>query len=293
MYFWLVTHLEDSASTKLILKTSTEQGWRCEHIVPRRQSYLLTATEPEELLSGRPLERPDFCYIRMGSSSFIEGFALLSKLASLGIPCLNCPEKLIIQRDKAQSLMLLSKAGVNIPKTLVIGQGYQTDYIRENLAGPPWVIKLRFGAKGDGVMLVESESSLNSALDLLLNTYAQVLVQEFVSDNAGSDIRVLVVGGKALCAMKRSSGKKHEFRSNLFLGGKGESVELDEELATLAERASAAIGLEIAGVDVLGSKGSYFVCEVNSSPGLKGISEAVGRNLALEVPPLLYATLSH
>ncbi len=293
MFFWLITHLEDSATTKQILGASAAQGWRCDHVVPRRQNYLLTATSIEELFPGEVREKPDFCYVRMGSSAFIEGFALLSKIASLGVPCINSPEHLIVQRDKAQALLTLSQAGIPTPRTLVIGRSYSKDSIFRSVSGPPWVLKSRFGAKGDGVMLVESERSLTSALDWLFGTYPQVLLQEFIAAQAGTDIRVLVVAGKAIAAMRRSAPDKNEFRSNLFLGGRGQRVELTAELTTLAEDAASALGLTIAGVDILGEAGSYVVCEVNSSPGLKGLSDAMGEDLALEVVPRLFSAVTH
>jgi ribosomal protein S6--L-glutamate ligase len=219
----------------------------------------------------------------MGSAAPIEGFALVEKIHSLGIPCFNSPATISRLRDKALGSCLMSAHEVPTPKTLVIGGQYSVDALTTCIEGPPWVLKTRFSAKGLGVMLVDSRRALGSAIDTLLASHTQILMQEFVPERSGTDVRVIVAGGKALAAMERGASSSTEFRSNLFLGGQGIAVPLTEELSRIAEVATAALGLTIAGVDLLGGPGGFVVAEANTSPGLAGVSQVQGRNIAHDV----------
>ena len=241
---------------------------------------MLTSASVDELFFDQKLQKPEFCFIRMGSSAPAESFALVSKISDLGIPCFNDPLVLIHNKDKALSQSKLIKGGLPVPKTLLINSDYKIDQILEPLGGPPWVIKTRYGTKGQGVLLTESKRSLVSTLDLMFNNYSQLLVQEFIADQSGTDTRVLVIKDKAVAAMQRKNSSKDEFRSNMYLGSKAVRVDLTPEISELAVSAASALNLKIAGVDLLGSQGNYTVVEVNSSPGLSGISESNNINLA-------------
>lgn len=159
---------------------------------------------------------------------------------------------------------LLASAKVPFPKTMVLGNHWDASLI----PGPPWIVKLSVSTKGQGVCLVESERSLRSVVDALRETGQSLLLQEFISESRGADTRVVVLGGKARVAARRQTQRGDEFRSNLHLGGKAEVLELTEDLAGLAEAATRALGLEIAGVDLLQARDGYQVIEVNGSPGL-------------------------
>lgn len=283
MHIWLVTNLESSPSSDLIKESCLELGWTCEHIVPSRQSYNLTAPDIEQLFADRKIKAPDFCFVRMGSAAPAEGLALVTKIAALGIPCASRPQHLIPLRDKASSLIKMHAAKVPLPRTLIVGAGYNLEHIIEQIPKAPWILKTRFSTKGLGVMLVDSRRALSSAIDTLLSSHLQILVQEFIADRSGADVRVLVVDGQAVACMQRQSQNANEFRSNLYLGATGSVLELSKEVADIATNATSSVELDIAGVDLLGSPGNFYVAEVNTSPGLAGISKAVGRNLARDV----------
>jgi ribosomal protein S6--L-glutamate ligase len=154
--------------------------------------------------------------------------------------------------------------------------------VTERLGEPPWVLKTTPGTKGEGVMLVESEAALEALAALLFSQKQRFLVQRFVRESAGSDVRVLFVGGRAVVAMRRQAALG-EFRSNLHLGGTAEPFELTAELTDLAERSARCLGLEVAGIDLLLASGGPLVLEVNGSPGLAGIEDATGVDVSARV----------
>lgn len=258
MNFWLFTHLLDSPGNALISQEASRRG------------HLVRLVRPGELtfsLGSKPAQRPDLVFTRTGSSAPAAALARLAVLEEQGLRCLNSSASLRCSRDKAICYARLASAGVPIPKTVVVGKedwGWL-----EELPGPPWIVKLSVSTKGQGVCLVESERSLRSVVDALAGAAeSSVLVQEFVEQAGGSDIRVLVLGGEARVAARRSAVSSHEFRSNVYLGGKTETLEMTSEIADIAVKATRSVGLEVAGVDLLETGNGFVVVEVNGSPGL-------------------------
>jgi ribosomal protein S6--L-glutamate ligase len=256
---WLFSHLQDSPGNRLL----TEEAQRRGHEV-----RLVRPSELNLTLGKSITERPDLVFTRTGSSAPAAALANLAVLEQTGLRCLNSLAGLRNSRDKTVCYSLLASAGVPIPRTVVVGDWTDTSWLPE-LKGPPWVVKLSVSTKGQGVCLVESERSLRSVVDALgQQDESTVLVQEFVAEAKGSDIRVVVLGGRARVAARRSAGSKDEFRSNIYLGGRAEMVELNQNMTEIAERATEVVGLDVAGVDLLETSGGYLVVEVNGSPGL-------------------------
>lgn len=258
MRIWLYTHLENSPGNRLITEAAESRGHTIELVRPSGMS-LFIGREPQDV--------PDLVFTRIGSSAPPRALANLAVLQQLGYRCVNSVEGLRVSRDKTVSYAKLAAAGVPIPKTVVVGTDDGYPWL-EQLSGPPWIVKLSVSTKGQGVCLVESERSLRSVVDALRETDGSVLLQEYIAESKGADTRVLVLGGKARVAARRQAKAADEFRSNVYLGGRAETVELTEPIARVAEQAAAAIGLEVAGVDLLETGDGYLVVEVNGSPGL-------------------------
>lgn len=279
MNIWVLTRTKAYRSADLLVEAGKSKGVTVSKIFTDDLQFEISEADPSKLIAE--YGRPDICHLRVGSISDASHFALASQLSSLGIRSTNNPDTMLMLRDKAVSLAKLSAAKVPIPKTLAMPAKYDLSKIYESLGeSGPWVLKSRFGAYGEGVLLVESKRGLRSALDTLLAKSEQTLLQEFIDKRIGKDIRVLVIGDKAVAAMERSSGDGKDFRSNMALGGASKKVKLTDELSSLAVAATKATGLTIAGVDILGEPGGYVVTEVNMSPGLMGISEASGVDVA-------------
>jgi ribosomal protein S6--L-glutamate ligase len=258
MKLWLFSHLESSPANRLLEKEATERG------------HDFKLVRPHELhlrLGEESREKPDLVFARTGSSAPLAALSRLAVLEQSGFACLNSSSSMLRSRNKAVSYAHLAAAKVRFPKTVVVGS-VPLDGLTAKLGGPPWIVKLAVSTKGQGVCLVESERSLRSVVDALRETSQVILLQEFVAEAQGADIRVIVLGGKALVAAKRQAGSEDEFRSNVYLGGGAQEVDLEPEMASLAERAAAAMGLEVAGVDLLNTAHGFTVVEVNGSPGL-------------------------
>lgn len=257
MNFWLYSHLRDSPGNKLVQEEALRRGHQCTLVRPEQLTLRL-----DEAHQDRPL-----VYTRTGSSAPLSALAKLSVLEGLGYPCVNRSHSLHQARDKAITYSKLAGSGVPCPRTVVVGEK-ATKAQLSAIPGPPWIVKLAVSTKGQGVCLVESERSLRSVVDALREASQLVLLQEFIEEARGSDIRVLVLGGKARVAARRQAAGGDEFRSNIFLGGQAEEVELEPEMARDAEAAAQALELDIAGVDLLPTQSGYSVVEVNGSPGL-------------------------
>ncbi len=188
-------------------------------------------------------------------------------------------QALVRSRDKLRSLQILSRAGLGLPRTVFSNYSRNVKNIIRSAGGAPVVIKLLEGTQGLGVVLAETDSAAESVIEAFNGLKARVIVQEYVAEAKGSDIRAFVVDGVVVGAMKRQ-GKPGEFRSNLHRGGTASFIELSEEEENAALKAARVMGLGIAGVDMLQSNHGPLILEVNSSPGLEGIEAATGRDIA-------------
>ena len=258
-----------------------ELGWEYLHINPSISNFSIN---PLQLLpDGTDPSSLQFAFARMGSAAPAECLTYYHLVEQSGLQCFNSPQDLINLRDKAWCMGALAQANVPIPKTVTTADKETSFEEVEAKLGPlPWVAKSRFGEKGMGMLLVESKRSFRSAFDLLLGTNSYIFLQEYVGKRVATDIRVFMLNGNPLGAMERT-GPEGDFRSNLALGGKCIQVEIKPEIAKIATAAVNALNLPVAGVDLLEGEDGFLVVEVNSCPGLEGISEALGRNVGVDV----------
>lgn len=231
---------------------------------------------------GKKLAPMDAVIPRIGASITRYGTAVLRQFEMMGVFTPNKADAVVRARDKLHCLQLLAQQGLGLPGTVFGDNPDDTSDLLAMLGKPPHVIKLVEGAQGQGVVLAEKLTGSRSVIEAFRGLYANFLVQEFIGEAKGADVRCFVVGGRVIAAMRRQA-KPGEFRSNLHRGGTAESTVLSAEETDTAIRAAAVMGLGIAGVDLLRSKRGPLVLEVNSSPGLEGIEAATGVDVAGEI----------
>lgn len=239
----------------------------------------ITSTNPGVRYQGRDLPCYDAVIPRIGASVTFYGCAVLRQFEVMGVRPLNESVAITRSRDKLRSLQQLAKNGVGLPVTVFAHRTSNPEDLIAMVGGPPVVIKLLEGTQGIGVILGETTGAAVSIIQAFGDVETDILVQEFVREAGGEDIRCLVVGGKVVASMKRT-GKPGEFRSNLHRGGKAEPVKISSEEKKTAIAAAKAMGLNVCGVDMLRSKHGPVVLEVNSSPGLEGVEKATGVDVA-------------
>jgi ribosomal protein S6--L-glutamate ligase len=219
---------------------------------------------------------------RIGASVTFYGAAVVRQFEQMKVFSSVESQALVRSRDKLRSLQLLAKAGIGMPKTAFASSPKDIDNVLSQVGGAPVVIKLLEGTQGIGVILAETRNSAKSVIEAFLDVEVNILVQEFIAESKGTDIRALVVDGQVVGAMKRQ-GAEGDFRSNLHRGGSASVIELSPEEKSTAIKAVKKLGLAIAGVDMLQSKRGPLVMEVNSSPGLEGIEGATGVDIATKI----------
>ena len=230
----------------------------------------------------RRLEDVDVVLPRIGSSIPEFGLGVVQQFETMGIPVVNSSEAIRRSRDKFRSLQFLAQNDVHIPRTAIVRGSGQIRAALRAVGGLPVVLKLRQGTQGIGVMLAESLEALEAILHTLWSLGQDLLVQEFVAESRGCDIRALVVGGRVVAAMTRTA-PAGEFRSNIHRGGSGRIVQLTSEYERVAVEAVRIMGLGVAGVDLLESRSGPKVIEVNASPGFEGLERATRSDLASEI----------
>ena len=242
--------------------------------------YMNIATHnPTVYLKGEKIEGVDAVIPRIGASITFYGTAVLRQFEMMGVYCVNESVAISRSRDKLRSLQLLSRKGLGLPLTGFAHSTDATKHVIKMVHGAPLVVKLLEGTQGVGVVLAETPKAAESVIEAFRGLNANILVQEFIKEAGGSDIRCLVVGDKVVAAMKRQ-GKEGEFRSNLHRGGSAEVVKITPEERSTAVRAAKVMGLNVAGVDLLRSNHGPVIMEVNSSPGLEGIENSTGKDVA-------------
>lgn len=266
-------------STRRLVEAAQRRG-HDPHVVDALHCHMdITSTRPAIFHRGNKLEGFDAVIPRIGASITFYGLAVLRQFEMMGVYPLNESVAIGRSRDKLRSLQLLARAGVGLPVT---GFAHTPDDIKaliKLVGGPPLVIKLLEGTQGKGVVLAESYQAAEGVIDAFRKLDANFLVQEFVREADGSDIRCFVVGGRVVAAMKRTA-KEGEFRSNLHRGGRGEFVELSPAEQQTAVAAAETMGLNVAGVDLIRGKSGPLVLEVNSSPGFQGIEAITRQDIA-------------
>lgn len=234
---------------------------------------------PSMHYNGELLTNIDAVIPRIGASVTFYGTAIVRQFEMMQVFTTTKSQSLVKSRDKLRSLQILSKAGIGVPKTAFASQPKDIDNLITLVGGAPVVIKLLEGTQGIGVVLAESRKAARSVIEAFYGLKTDILIQEFIKESGGSDIRAFVIDGEVVGAIKRQ-GKEGEFRSNLHRGGAGEPIELSVEEKDAALKAAKALNLHIAGVDMLRSDRGPLILEVNSSPGLKGIESITKIDIA-------------
>lgn len=279
-------------SHQRLVQAAEERGHTLDVINTLQVHMNITSNKPMLRYGGKPVPLYDAVIPRIGASITHYGLAVLRQFEMQGVFPLNESVAIGRSRDKLRALQLLARAGIGLPVTAFAhGPRKAEDVIRE-VGGAPVVIKLVEGTQGMGVILAETEASAKSIIEAFSAANINILVQEYVAEAEGSDVRVLVVGGNVVAAMRRV-GKAGEFRSNLHRGGIAEETPVSEEERDTAVRAAAVLGLNVAGVDMLRSNRGPMVLEVNSSPGLKGIERATNADVAGKIIAFIETAASH
>ena len=252
-------------------------------IVDTMHCYMdITSNHPSVRYKGKPLPKYDAVIPRIGASVTFYGTSVVRQVEMMGTYSVNESVAISRSRDKLRSLQLLSRKGIGMPRTGFANHPDKIDDLIKNVGGAPVVIKLLEGTQGIGVVLAETSKTAEAIIEAFMGLNANILVQEYIKEAGGADIRCLVVGGKVIAAMKRQAAPG-EFRSNLHRGGSASIVRLSPEERKTAVDAAKTMGLGMAGVDILRSNHGPVVMEVNSSPGLEGIEKATGKDVATMV----------
>jgi ribosomal protein S6--L-glutamate ligase len=266
-------------STRRLVEAAEGRGHRVRVIDVLRCTMNVASQSPGMCYLGEDLAGIDAVIPRIGASVTFYGTAVLRQLELMGVYALNASTAISRARDKLYSLQLLANQGIGLPRT---GFGHAAEDVPEmirTVGGPPLVIKLVEGSQGIGVVLAETEQAAGSLVEAFMGLRVNILVQEYIKEAGGADIRCLVIGDRVVASMKRQA-RPGEFRSNLHRGGTASSVRITPEERAVAVRAARVMGLRVAGVDLLRSARGPLVMEVNSSPGLEGIEEVSGLDIA-------------
>ena len=280
----ILSNEPDNYTTKRLKEVAETRGHEVDVIPPRECYASIEKSQPLVMFNGEPLVGYDAIIPRIGSSTTKYGSMIVRQFEMQGVYTLTSSIALVRSRDKLRSMQLLARAGVGIPKTVVSRATSDVVNLIDQLGGTPVIIKLARGTHGNGVVLAETKKAAKSVLQafyLMDQDGTNILLQEFVKESAGEDIRAFVVGGKVVASMKRQS-LDDEFRSNLHQGGTGESVKLTEEERKIAIKASRTMGLNVCGVDMMRSSRGPLILEVNSSPG-SGIEMVTGRDVVTPI----------
>lgn len=266
-------------STQRLKEAGEARGQEMRVINYLRCYMNITSHRPSIVYNGKPLENFDAIIPRIGASKTFYGTAVVRQFEVMGVFSTNESQAISRSRDKLRCLQILAKDGIGLPVTGFAHDTQDIDGLIETVGGAPLVIKLLEGTQGIGVVLAETYQAAKSVIEAFRGLDANILVQEYIKEAGGADLRCFVVGGKVIAAMKRQ-GAEGEFRSNLHRGGKAEIIKLTPEERSTAIRAAKAMGLRVAGVDLLRSNHGPVVMEVNSSPGLEGIEKTTGIDVA-------------
>ena len=269
-------------SHKRLVEAAEAKGHEIDIINTTQCNMNITAHRPQILYHGESLRGYDAVIPRIGASITFYGLAVLRQFEMMGVWPLNESVAIGRSRDKLRSLQLLSREGIGLPVTGFANSASQAEEMIKMVNGPPVVIKLLEGTQGIGVILSNTMSSAKSVFEAFRGAKINILVQEFIKEAGGADIRAFVVGSRVVGAIMRQ-GEPGEFRSNLHRGGSSRNIRITPEERSTAVRAAKVMGLNVAGVDLLRSNHGPVLMEVNSSPGLEGIEKATGFDIAGQI----------
>jgi ribosomal protein S6--L-glutamate ligase len=269
-------------STRRLVEAGEKRKHEMVVIDHTKCDILIEKKAPKIYYKGKLVEGIDAIIPRIGASVTYYGTAVVRQFEMMGVFSTVESQALVRSRDKLRSLQVLSRAGLGMPKTAFTNNSKSVEEIVKKVGGAPCIIKLLEGTQGVGVVLAETKSAAESVLEAFHGLKARVIVQEFIAESKGADLRAFVVDGNVIGAMKRQ-GKEGEFRSNLHRGGSATLFELSEEEENAALKAAKSLKLGICGVDMLQSNSGPMIMEVNSSPGLEGIEEATKKDIAKSI----------
>jgi ribosomal protein S6--L-glutamate ligase len=266
-------------STSRMVEAIRARGHRPIVLDTLRCNLILERGAPRMVYRGVEVRGVDVVIPRIGASITSYGLAVVHHLGMMGVPVVNSSDAIARSRDKLRCLQILAQNGLDVPRTVMARDRSHVEQLVEQVGGLPAIIKLIRGTQGVGVMIASSLTEVKSMLDTFSDLGQDIVLQEFVAESKGRDVRALVIGEKVVGAMRRQA-RRGEFRSNLHRGGEGRPIALAPEYARAAVEAARVIGLEVAGVDMLESKSGPKVMEINSSPGFEGLEKATGMDVA-------------
>jgi ribosomal protein S6--L-glutamate ligase len=269
-------------STQRLIEAAKKRGHNVEVMDPLKCDLVIEKRKPSIFYKGKVITDTDAVIPRIGASVTFYGTAVVRQFEMMGVFTTTESQALVRSRDKLRSLQVLSRARLGLPKTVFTNYSKDVGEVIKHVGGAPLIIKLLEGTQGLGVVLAETNNAAESVIEAFNGLQARVIVQEFIKEAGGADIRALIVDGHVVGAMKRQ-GKEGEFRSNLHRGGSASVIELTDDEENAAIKAAKSMGLGVAGVDMLQSARGPLILEVNSSPGLEGIEAATGKDIAKSI----------
>ena len=275
----ILSRQESLYSTQALAAAGRARGHQVEVLDTLQFDIRLSRQNPELFYQGKPVGPADAVIPRIGASITVFGLAVVRQFEMLGVYCVNESQAIARSRDKLRCLQILSRHDIGMPPTVYTRQAEHLLECMAHVDGPPVVIKLLEGTQGIGVVLAESTAAASSVIEAFHGLEQNILIQQFIKEAAGADIRALVVGRRVVAAMRRQA-VAGEFRSNLHRGGSATKLRLPAEYRKTALAAARVLGLRVAGVDMIESAEGPMVMEVNSSPGLEGIQKATGEDVA-------------
>jgi ribosomal protein S6--L-glutamate ligase len=266
-------------STSRIVLAARARGHAVDVVDPLEFQIVVARGKPTLTLGGARPPKVDVVVPRIGASITSYGLAVVRQFDLMGVPVLNGASSIARSRDKLRALQLLAREGLDVPTTVCARSPAGLDAALRLVGGAPAIVKLQQGTQGIGTMIADTTQAAHALLETFWAMGQDIVLQEYVRESKGRDVRIIVVGGRVIAAMRRVA-KRGEFRANLHRGGKATTVKLSPRYLESARRAAAVMGLEVAGVDVLEGKRGPRILEINSSPGLEGIERATGVDVA-------------
>ncbi len=266
-------------STSRIVLSARARGHDVTVIDPLEFQMVVSKGTPDLYIAGVEIPRYDVVVPRIGASITNYGLAVVRQFDMMGVPMLNGAVAIARSRDKLRALQLLTQEGIDVPITVCARSPAGLDTALALVGGAPAIVKLQQGTQGIGTMIADTAQAANALLETFWAMGQDIVLQEYIRESKGRDVRVIVVGGEVVAAMRRIA-KKGEFRANLHRGGRATPLKLTKRYADAAIRAAKSMGLEVAGVDMLEGKRGPKILEINSSPGLEGVERATGVDVA-------------
>ena len=272
---------KDLYSTKRLVEAIEQRGHKAQVVSHTKCSLMMEKGNPVIYYDGEPLKNVSAVIPRIGASVTMYGTAVVRQFELMKVFCAIESQAIVRSRDKLRSLQIMAEEHLGVPKTVFARhpKNEDVDLLLRQIGTMPVIIKLLEGTQGLGVVLTETRKAAKSVIEAFSGLKTSILIQEFIKEAGGSDIRVFIVDGKVVGAMKRT-GAEGDFRSNIHRGGSAKVIELTPKEKRAALKAAASMGLSIAGVDLLQSERGPLILEVNSSPGLEGIEKATGVDIA-------------